>query len=551
MHPPAPTRNAAMAAPIRLQALIGEFRLYWIFRLCQAGVVLLAFLADDRVLTWRPAHPELGALASVAYLAIGVAMLAASYRHEVRNSLLFHLGALLDLAYINAVLHAAPGALGTTSLLMLTTVAGAALFVRLRTGLAVAILYVASLLAQRWLEPVGDPADSLALTALPLPSLMYFCFVLLFTALILGQIGRKLSSTDRVARARATEILELSALNEQVLKRLPVGVLVVDGAGRIRSSNQVAHALMQAPPSPDSAEDDEAARPALELQQRLDAWRRQQPLQERAPLRMGPDRRRIEPRFLQLHPDSRDVLVFLEDTSQAARHAESITLATLGRLSASLAHEIRNPLAAMRYASQLMAESRNLDAVDRRMLDIVGQQIRRMDGIVDSVLGLARRQPAQPDRFDLDQLIREFDAEYRASFPLDGDRLELQLPNAPVPAQADPAHVHQIAMVLVANARNYGRHPGEPAHVVLRVRAQPPYALHEVRDHGPGIAADDRQALFRPFHTTSSHGTGLGLYIARELALANGGGLDYLPLPDGACFRVMLPMAAGNPAAAG
>ena len=137
--------------------------------------------------------------------------------------------------------------------------------------------------------------------------------------------------------------------------------------------------------------------------------------------------------------------------------------------------------------------------------------------------------------------MAEFADEYRRSYPLDADTLALALPNDPQPALADPRHVHQILLVLVSNARYYGRMPGEPARITLRVRHERRQALVEVLDTGPGIAEADERNLFRPFFTTSEHGTGLGLHIARELANANQGDLAYVRLPSGSCFRLGLP----------
>ena len=175
------------------------------------------------------------------------------------------------------------------------------------------------------------------------------------------------------------------------------------------------------------------------------------------------------------------------------------------------------------------------------MLDIIQQQIQRMNGIIDSVLGLARREEPKPEDFNLGQMLREFVAEYSAGFPLDNDTLELQVPNEPAFARADPKQVHQVLMVLVSNARYYGRMPQEPAQMTLRLRAEGGGFAIDVMDRGPGIPEQAQKSLFRPFFTTSSHGTGLGLYIARELARANGGDLQYLRRVNGSSFRLLLP----------
>ncbi|MFO7338380.1 MAG: HAMP domain-containing sensor histidine kinase, partial [Lysobacteraceae bacterium] len=239
--------------------------------------------------------------------------------------------------------------------------------------------------------------------------------------------------------------------------------------------------------------------------------------------------------------DSDVTLVFLDDATVVSRRAESLTLAALGRFSASLAHEIRNPLAAINYAVQLLEESRNVDDADRRLLQIIHQQCQRTNGIVESVLGLARRERANPENVDLGSFVRRFVDDYRPTLPDGTDSLEAIIPPHPVHAMVDPRHLQQVLTALVHNALKYGRIPGEPARVRLRVFQSGRQSMIDVVDRGPGIPEGVLAQLFRPFFTTSEHGTGLGLYIARELCRANQAGLEYVPVPGGgACFRVTL-----------
>src|SRR5690606_8756574 len=193
---------------------------------------------------------------------------------------------------------------------------------------------------------------------------------------------------------------------------------------------------------------------------------------------------------------------------------------SMGRFSASLAHEIRNPLAAINYAVQLLEESRT-DEADRRLLQIIHQQCQRTNGIVESVLGMARRERANPEHLDLVAFVQRFVSDYRSTLSVETDRLEAVLPAQPVNALADPGHLQQVLTALVHNALRYGRLPEEPARVRVRVSTSGRNAVLEVMDRGPGIPEGVVAQLFRPFFTTSEHGTGLGLYIAGELARAN------------------------------
>jgi two-component system sensor histidine kinase PilS (NtrC family) len=219
-----------------------------------------------------------------------------------------------------------------------------------------------------------------------------------------------------------------------------------------------------------------------------------------------------------------------------------MTLATLGRFSGSLAHEISNPLAAISYATQLLEESTDLSESDRRMLEIIHQQCQRTNGIVESVLGIARRERANAEHVELVEWVQRIAGDFRQMLATESGSVRVTHAAPSIPALADPRHLQQVLTVLLQNALNYGRMPGEPARVTINVHAIEGRPTVDVVDRGPGIPDGTLPRLFRPFFTTSEHGTGLGLYLARELCIANEATLEYVPVPaGGSCFRVVLP----------
>jgi two-component system sensor histidine kinase PilS (NtrC family) len=311
------------------------------------------------------------------------------------------------------------------------------------------------------------------------------------------------------------------------------GVMLIDGDGKVRLANEAALLLIG------SQGGDTLQRFTPELDRRLRRWRHDG-VADDTPMRLAPDLPEVVPRFTRLLADSDQSLVFLDDTTLLSRRAESMTLATLGRFSASLAHEIRNPLAAISYATQLLEESKEILDADRRLLEIIHQQTMRMNGIVENVLGLARRERAQPEYVELVSFARRFTEEYRTNHPLEGDTLQVTSEQHAVPALADPRQLHQVLVALVHNALTYGRMPGQSARVNLHI-GNPHGPQIDIMDRGPGIPETVAAQLFRPFFTTSGHGTGLGLYIARELCLANQATLEYVAMPGGGCcFRIRL-----------
>mgnify|MGYP002651640729 CR=1 FL=1 len=526
--------NALSHQPVSRHPLGAEVQLYVIYRLVAAALVALMLVLPASSLSWGVAFNSAAGFTGMGYVLVAGLLLALSFtRVQVRWQLI--VGTIVDLGFASVVLSLLPEAIAVIGVLLLFTIASGALMVSTSFGALSATLSCAMLISIF----AGNEASRHEMGPYLIPLMLAYYTI----ALLAGRIGHRIALATWATSAQQLEIAELSALTQQILERLPAGVVVVDAKGDIQSSNEVGAQLLQLPPEGDRRS---LAVASPELQRMMEAWERN-PDAERSPVTVGVDARQIEPQFFQLHPDSDEVLVFLEDTSQATKRAESITLATLGRFSASLAHEIRNPLSAIKYSAQLLNESSHLDVMDRRMLDIIDQQIQRMNGIIDSVLGLARRERAQPQDFDLGEMLHDFLAEYAAGFPLDNDTLELQAPSTKLRAHADPKHVHQILMVLVSNARYYGRMPDQPAHMILRLRDEGLHLIIDVLDRGPGIQEHAQKGLFRPFFTTSSHGTGLGLYIARELARSNDGDLQYLRRANGSCFRLILPHAPTAP----
>ena len=324
-------------------------------------------------------------------------------------------------------------------------------------------------------------------------------------------------------------------MNELIIRRMRTGVLVVDGDGGIRLANEAAVLQLG----------DRGGRRRLAdivpaLAERLDQWLRTGHSDD-TPLRLGTEQPEVLPRFARLLAHGDTALVFLDDTALVSRRAESMTLATLGRFSASLAHEIRNPLAAINYATQLLQESSEISTGDQRLLQIIHAQCQRTNAIVENVLGLARRERASADNVDLAAFTRRFVDDHLQVLPPGSASIEVTGAGE-LHALVDPRHLQQVLTVLLQNALNHGHLAGDPAQVTLHVHALTGRPAIDVRDRGPGIGEEAQAHLFRPFFTTAELGTGLGLYIARELCRANEATLEYIDgAGGGGCFRITLP----------
>ena len=514
-------------------AIRRELYFFTLYRVFEAALLCLAMFSPVGSLIEQSRFPLLGKATAAIYLLLAAALLLSGRRGGIRGQVL--VGIAVDIAAATLAIHALPSSSSGIAMMLLFNVGAAALLLPLRLGLGVSVVASGALVGEYvWTAlSSGTPGR-------PLAELLMFAVSYLAIATLTNLVGRQMRASEALAEHRGSQVANLAEVNELIIRRMRTGVLLVDGFGEIKLANEAAMLQLGG-----IGEDRRVlAVAAPELAQRLHRWRHDGASDDQA-LQLAHDLPEVLPRFARLLAEGDQVLVFLDDTSLLSRRAESLTLATLGRFSASLAHEIRNPLAAISYATQLLQESRDIPDADRRLLQIIYQQTLRMNGIVENVLGMARRERAQPEHVELGEFARHFVDDYRNIHPLEHDQLDAATPALPVATLVDRRQLQQIVTVLVYNALVYGRLPGEPARVSLRVHADPANGpTLEVVDRGPGIPETVASQLFRPFFTTSPHGTGLGLYIARELCLANQASLAYVPVPaGGACFRIRLPWA--------
>ncbi len=515
------------------------FDLYRIFE----AVLLVGFcfspLADRMIELVTPLTAQVAAL---AYLLGALGLFAQGRRARGDRRRLVYLGLMLDLLAAGVALNAVNGLDSGIAALVLVTVSCAALLLPPRGAYGVALVAAATVLAAfglqvgansgYWTEGALFGASYLAVTAL------------------LQLLRRQVTETERLVQQQESDLASLTQLNDLIIRRMRTGVIVVDAGNQIHQVNEAAWHLM-GNPSPQRRDLGDVA---PEVSRRLYHWRTFGKA-DAAPVALAEGMSEVIPRFVRLGAGNEDnVIVFLDDISLLSRQAEQMTLSSLGRLSASIAHEIRNPLAAISYSAQLLGESESIAEADQRLIDIVRAQCQRVNSIVENILQLSRRERSRPEQIDLCGWALGFVDEYRSTQPQEQDEVRAVTPPRSVQALVDPGQLQQVVWNLVQNARRYGRLPGEPARVAVIARrlseGGPPVV--EVVDRGPGIPRKVAEQIFDPFYTTNEHGTGLGLYIARQLCEANQGTLEYVPVAGGgSCFRITLPAAApgGRPAA--
>ncbi|MDF3980697.1 ATP-binding protein [Luteibacter sp. PPL201] len=504
------------------------------FRLGQAAVyTALAFRPEHMV--W-PALPEplFARLLGMAYLLAALVMVARTRQSQHRPVLVVCAGLVLDIVAALFALVLMHDVRMGISMMLAVNIATGALLLPLRLSMFFAALATLGMLGHSFFDLTETPGSSdRELVEYGLFGAAYFacaslCYVL----------GRNIRASEALAEQRGLDLANLSQVNELIIRRMKTGVLLVDESNRIHQLNESAWMLMGNP----SADQRDLGTLAPELSRRLYHWRTSGKLDESATM-LADGTPEVVPRFSRLAPnDDSHVLIFLDDTSLVSRRAEELTLSSLGRLSASIAHEIRNPLAAIRYSAQLLAESTDMNDADLRMVEIINNHCSRLNEIIENILQLSRRERSRPETLDLSRWVHHFVTEYKQGNDLGADVLRAVSGGEPVVAVADPQHLQQVIWNLVQNALRYGRLPGEPARVMLVARhSEAGVPIVEVIDRGPGIPPKVAAQIFEPFFTTHEYGTGLGLYLARQMSEANQAALEYVRVAGGgSCFRVSL-----------
>jgi two-component system sensor histidine kinase PilS (NtrC family) len=334
--------------------------------------------------------------------------------------------------------------------------------------------------------------------------------------------------SERLAQRQADELALLNRINALAIENSPDGLLAVRGDGVVRHVSPRALALLDATTP---------VRPGIT---RLEAFspglaRLSQQLRPGTASTLSTPAAQLRVRCISLAtPDDSRILV-LEDQSQAQQAAQRLKLAALGRLTANIAHEIRNPLSAISHAAQLLREDAD-DPAQTKLTEIIDNNTRRLDRLVEEVLTLNRRDRLNPVSFDHAKLTTLID-ELRQTEEIPLDAVIVSMPDA-IHFKFDPDHLRQILWNLLRNAWRYcSKQAGS---IRFTTDMQGDRIQIEIQDDGPGLPPEHQGKLFEPFFTTYAQGTGLGLFLARELAEANHASLAYVPRAAGARFRLSL-----------
>lgn len=521
------------------QQNLSLLKIYTFYRVFLSIALLLTFFLEPyKQPLVGSLKPELFIYSSFSYLLINIIMLIVVLpkRIQLNNQQLF-VNFFIDIVALIFIVDASGGISSGVGILLVMVIAASSIMLRGQLAILIAALASMSVIADTVSLITQQQLD--ISTLLPAGMLGVILFI---TSVFIQNLSHRIRGAQLIAAQRAVDVSKLQLLNQQIVQRMRTGILVTDHEGRIYTANEAASELLSAPDLQHAAQ--QPAPPFLqaELMKRFQRW--QSYPQYHSPLfratESGPE---IHVSFSAItNDDQTDILVFLEDNRHLTQRAQQMKLASLGRLTASIAHEIRNPLGAISHAAQLLKESETLAEDDARLCEIIKSHSGRMNKVIENVLQLSSRSAPEPEKISLQHWLTHFINEFSTvDYPDAHIRSNIEQDCV---VTIDSSQLNQVVTNLVQNGLRYSQQQTGKPTLTLHAYINPTSLLPvlDIIDDGPGIAEDAREKLFEPFYTTETKGSGLGLYISRELCQANEARLDYIHTDDDkSCFRISFP----------
>ncbi|GAA3970936.1 sensor histidine kinase [Allohahella marinimesophila] len=507
------------------------FRVYNNYRVVVGLILLTTLLFQFNTGTRSFLNPLYYQILVASYLAIHVfvaLLLLAGLRPRMVHVLA---SLLLEIGLLGGMLFFSSGVNGGVASLIVINVAAGCMLHPGRKGLLLAATGTLVVMAQEIYRFLLSESELDSVVESGVFGIAYFT-----AAVVIQNLSSRLISSETLAQKRAHEITELQTLNHLIIQRMLTGIIVTNKSLEVKLMNESTRAMLgiQNQRIPE--------RLPQEIAVRLMQWKQNSEVSTEPLLPSTADSGQapLQLSFAYLAKNhNQDVLIFIEDTSKVVMKAQHLKLASLGRLTASIAHEIRNPLGAASHAAQLLSESETLSEQDKSLNEIVLRHASRMNRVVENILQLSRSRSSNIERIELNDWLKEFVNEYRRFMAPDAV-IEFEVDSGVdaehvISGQFDSGHLHQILSNLMNNAVKFTKlHSGEGyCKVILSELQTSRQARICVEDKGPGLTPAQQQNVFEPFFTTDKNGTGLGLYLSRELCQANQAQLTFSNLPEG------------------
>lgn len=443
---------------------------------------------------------------------------------------------IIDILALTLIIFSSGGVVSGLGLLLIVTMAAGSILIRGRISTFLAAVATLSIIyCELYLALViEDRPNQFVQTGI-------LGIILFATSLYIQTVTVRSYKTAQLADEQAKSIIDLEKLNNEIIQRMRTGIVVVSSDHEIISANSSAQKILT-PLGESHLNPESTLTLPVAISDQIKLWKINAK-REPQPFSLPGSSRQIQLSFAFLRPDpNSDILIFLEDNRQIVQRVRQSKLASLGRLTASIAHEVRNPLGAISHASQLLHESESINEDDRRMVEIVLNHCNRVNLIIEDVLDASRHDDTTAKKLHLKEWLGSFIANYRATHEL-CDEVECEINPDDIMINVIEGQLEQVLNNLFDNGLRYShKNTGKAtlkiiAGIDTKNSDEQPF-LHII-DDGEGISEKAESQLFEPFHTTESSGTGLGLYISKELCEANQSQLAYSRTADGkSCFTI-------------
>lgn len=503
--------------------MVNQYRL-----LILLALAAVYYLSEDQ----RTLGSRNGDLFEIVHLAYVVATLGFIYLFRLRKPsvhIQFFVQNYLDILLISGLMYASGGVQSGLGPLLLINLALLSQMASLRHALLFASIASTVVMGEELSAQILVDGSAANFEAAAVLGSLLFSIAWIMTVPLRKLMQRQLA---RSTHSRTVlDVEHIANLNEEIIRELDTGVVVIDRAENVQLINDTARALLAAEFLPLPVHMKRVCKELL-LNLRTSQL---SPTQEARPVNISSTGISVLPNYIPL--SNGGMLIKIDDHAHIRQQFQQLKLASLGRLSASIAHEIRNPLGAISHAVQLIQESNTLDSKDAELLMIASRHTSRINHIVEDVLQLSTQQEVRSELVRVDELIDKFAQRYRSEHSLSEEQLSIH--TEPSDGIVDPNHLDQVLWNLCTNARLHN----DATNISISIscwQAKRNETVIDVIDNGKGITDMDREKLFEPFYSTHHAGTGLGLFIIRELCGLNKAHLECIKSDSGAHFRVTL-----------
>ncbi|MBE9564133.1 MAG: HAMP domain-containing histidine kinase [Proteobacteria bacterium] len=497
----------------------------------------------EQLIPSRFAHAELFITTSSIYFIASLFFITGMIRKKPGLDTQVIIHTLVDISCIILLMHATGGIRTGMGMLLIISISMTSLFLHKRVTILFASISALAIIAEQIYSQLTYIDYTPAFTQAGLLGILIF-----ITSVLSTYTAKRLKESEKIAADASHELETIIQMNEHIIRSMRTGIIVIRNDGLILMTNSAALELLgQVSINLKSNLRDVS----VMLYNRFIDWNNDT-IQNHQPIPQAQGLPDIQPGFSHIDPSEHSsgtqqgrTLIFIEDATQLALRFQQVKLASLGRLTASIAHEIRNPLAAINHAGQLLGET-SADEADKKLTDIINSQAKRLNGIVENVLQLSRQQRGTPETIKLLQWLKPFRDECISTHSLEAYQIQILIEPHDIEISFDSSQLHQVMWNLCSNAINHSNMDISNIMIIIQggVDDKTGQTYIDIIDNGQGIDEDTQTHIFDPFFTTSSEGTGLGLYITKEVIESNRAKIRHIPpAAGGTCFRIYFQQA--------